>query len=96
MMNLFLQVAPGSWYYFNYQDNSLLVYSSNSAFNAQIEASSNYGKAKFGEFILIAGEEEETLDFINEFRKIYLGINEPFNLTYPEGGFGDEEDDDGF
>jgi hypothetical protein len=84
VMNLFIQAAPGSWYYFNFQENALLVYSSNSAFNTAIAAKSNYGQAKPGELVLIAGDEAETLKFLNTFRRVYFGISDPYQLVYPE------------
>lgn len=105
VVNLFIEAAPGSWYYFNYQQNSLLVYSSNTAFNNQIKAKSNYGNSKPGELVLIFGDENETLKFLNEFRKVYFGVDDPYNLVYPnEGTLNDEnfdtieedEEDDGF
>jgi hypothetical protein len=106
VMNLFIQAAPGSWYYFNYQENSLLVFSSNKTFNEQIGAKSNFGSAKPGELVLILGDENETLKFLNEFRRVYFGVEEPYNLVYPDEmtvedeNFDtieeDEEDDDGF
>jgi hypothetical protein len=101
IFNLFIQAAPGSWYYFNYQDNSLLVYSSNSEFNDEIKSNESSGKLKPGQLILVAGEEAETLDFINTFRKVYLDIEAPFKLIYPEGfdeflDASEDDDDDGF
>jgi hypothetical protein len=64
---------------------------------------SNYGSAKPGELVLIAGDENETLKFLNEFRKVYFNIDEPYNLVYPdEASLEDElfetieDDDDGF
>ena len=101
ILNLFIQAAPGSWYYFNYQDNSLLVYSSNSEFNDEIKSNESSGKLKPGQLILVAGEEAETLDFINTFRKVYLDIEAPFKLIYPEGfdeflDASEDDDDDGF
>ena len=101
ILNLFIQAAPGSWYYFNYQDNSLLVYSSNSEFNAEIKSNESTGKFKPGQLLLVAGEETETLNYINTFRKVYLDIEDPFKLTYPDGfdeflDVSDDDDDDGF
>lgn len=106
VMNVFIQAAPGSWYYFNYQENSLLIFSSNKAFNEQVGAKSNFGSAKPGELVLILGDENETLKFLNEFRRVYFGVEEPYNLVYPDEmtvedeSFDtiedEEEDDDGF
>ena len=104
VMNLFIQAAPGSWYYFNYQENSLLVFSSNKALNEQIAAKSNYGNSKPGELTLILGDENETLKFLNQFLRVYFGVTEPYNLVYPDDvtledeNFDtiEEEEDDGF
>ena len=104
MLNLFIQAAPGSWYYFSYQENSLLIHSSNSEFNEEIKSKSNYGEAKPDELVLIAGEENETLKFLNTFRKNYFGIDEPYNLVYPDDAILEDQefetiekdDDDGF
>ena len=101
ILNLFIQAAPGSWYYFNYQDNSLLVYASNSDFNTEIKTNESKGRFKPGQLILVAGEEAETLNYINTFRKVYLNIEAPFKLTYPDGfdeflDASESEDDDGF
>jgi len=101
ILNLFIQAAPGSWYYFNYQDNSLLVYTSNFDFNAEIKNNESKGRFKPGQLILVAGEEAETLSYINTFRKVYLDIEAPFKLTYPEGfdeflDASEDDDDDGF
>ena len=101
ILNLFIQAAPGSWYYFNYQDNSLLVSTSNFDFNAEIKNNESKGRFKPGQLILVAGEEAETLSYINTFRKVYLDIEAPFKLTYPEGfdeflDASEDDDDDGF
>ncbi len=104
VMNLFFQAAPGSWYFFSYQENSLLIYTSNRELNAEIAETSNFGKARVGELVFIAGEENETLKFINDFRGTYLGIDDPYNLVYPDDVSLDDsnfetiekDDDDGF
>ena len=104
IMNLFLQAAPGTWYFFGYEDNHLSVYSSNSEFNTAISENSNEYRAHTGELILLAADETETLTFINAFREKYFGITEPYNLISPtnvnleEENFDtiEEEDDDGF
>ena len=45
-----------------------------------ISKRSNAGKAKIGEVAFIPGSEEETLSFINRFRKQYLAIDVPYSL----------------
>ncbi|MBV6645733.1 MAG: hypothetical protein KI790_09805, partial [Cyclobacteriaceae bacterium] len=59
------------------------------------------------EMVLVAGDENETLSFVNDFREKYFGIKEPFNLVYPDDAELEdelfqtieedpEEEDDGF
>lgn len=91
VLNLFIQAAPGTWYFISYASNNLLLYSSNSEFNLEVNARSNYGKSKPGELVLVGGDENETLGFINSFRERYFGVTEPFNLVYPDDFSVDEE-----
>lgn len=104
VLNLFITPAPGTWYFISYASNTLLMYSSNSAFNDAVAGASNYGKAKPDELVLVLGDESETLTFINNFRETYFGITEPYDLVSPDDiSLEDEEfetiqedDDDGF
>ncbi len=84
VVNLFLQVAPTTWYHFMYDDNRLFMYSSNEDFNTAVSENSNLAKAGFGQFVTGLGEEVETVDFINAFRKNYFGIDEPYDLEFPQ------------
>ncbi len=102
IVNLFLQVAPGWWYFFGYLDNSLAIFSSNPDFNAEIP---EYATQMNGVEIVRA-DTNETLKFINEFRAKYFGITEPYDLVSPtDVSLEDEEiktieeetdEDDGF
>ncbi|MEO1255162.1 MAG: hypothetical protein AAFY41_09790 [Bacteroidota bacterium] len=104
VISLFIQAAPGIWYYIGYTFNQLILYSSNKEFNELIESKSNVDKSKPGELILAIGDTNETLGFINDFRKKYFGITEPYNLVSPDvidvedENFDtiEEDDDDGF
>ncbi len=104
VLNLFIQAAPGTWYYISYASNNLYLYSSNSKFNDEVTAKSNFGSAKPGELTIVLGEENETLKFINEFRENYFGITEPYDLVSPDDviledeNFDtiEEDEDDGF
>jgi hypothetical protein len=104
VVNLFLQAAPGVWYYIGYSKHQLIMYSSNKEFNEDVESKSNIDKAKPGETIFVIGETNETLSFINDFRLKYFGISEPYNLISPDDVNLDDEsfdtikkkDDDGF
>lgn len=80
VFHLFFKASPEAWYYFGFEDNRLLVYAYNSEFNTMISKRSNAGKAKIGEVAFIPGTEEETLSFINRFRKTYYGIDFPYDL----------------
>ncbi|MFT6881604.1 MAG: hypothetical protein ACJAVY_000393 [Marinoscillum sp.] len=83
-INLFIQAAPGTWYYISFAANQLFMYSSNTKFNEAVTANSNFGKAKPGDMVLALGDETETLTFINEFRETYFGISEPYDLVSPD------------
>ena len=80
VFHVFFKASPESWYYLGIEDNRLLLHSANEDFNSIISKKSNAGKAKIGEVAFIPGSEEETLAFINRFRKQYLGIDVPYSL----------------
>ena len=84
VVNLFLQVAETTWYHFSFDDNRLFLYSSNELFNDEVVKTSNIAKAGFGQFVVGLGEESETMKFINEFRKNYYNLDDPYNLEFPE------------
>ena len=81
VFNVFIKASPEAWYYFGLEDNRLLVHSSNSAFNDIISKKTNGGKAKIGEVAFIPGSDDETLSFINRFRRDYYEIDVPYDLT---------------
>jgi hypothetical protein len=81
VFNLFIKASPESWYYFGFEGSRLLVHSSNSEFNSTIAKRTNAGKAKIGEIAFVPGSDEETLSFINRFRKDYYGIESPYSLS---------------
>jgi hypothetical protein len=81
VFHVFIKASPEAWYYFGLEDNRLLVHSSNSDFNAIISKKTNAGKAKVGEVAFIPGSEEETLAFINRFRKEYFNNDVPYSLS---------------
>jgi len=82
-INLFIKASPDSWYYFSMEEDKLLMYSSNEAFNTFVTSKSNMGKAKIGEFQFGPADLPETLQFINTFRAIYFDIDEDYNLNDP-------------
>jgi hypothetical protein len=80
VFHVFFKANPEAWYYFGFEDNRLIVQSSYGAFNDVITKKTNAKKAKIGEVAFIPGSEEETLAFINRFRKTYYGIDVPYSL----------------
>lgn len=95
VFNVFIKASPDSWYYLGYEDNRLLMYSSNDVFNTTVAKRTNSGKAKVGEMIFIPGTEEETLAFVNRFRKEYYGIDVPYNLSAGSAKRKQEKKDEG-
>ncbi len=85
IVNIFLQLSPGIWYYFNYEGNRLLTFSSYDLYNTEIDRKSNARKAKPGDYVIAKADIAETLKFVNRFRKQYYGIETPYELNAPTG-----------
>ena len=81
VFHLFLKASPEAWYYFGYEDSRLMIQSSVKSINDQVYRRSNAARAKPGELVIIPGSEEETLEFINRFRKEYLQIDTPYDFN---------------
>ena len=81
VFHVFVKASPEAWYYFGFEDNRLMMQSSNLAFNDLIAKKTNAAKAKVGELIFIPGSDEEALAFINRFRQNYYGIEAPYELN---------------
>lgn len=81
VFNVFFKASPEAWYYFGFEDNRLLIHSSDDNFNTIIAKKTNSGKAKVGEVAFVPGSDDETLTFINRFRKDYYGIDVPYSLS---------------
>lgn len=101
VFHAFFKASPEAWYYFGYEDNRLMVHSSNPAFNDIIGKKTNSGKAKVGELVFIPGSDDETLAFINKFRLNYYGLESPYDLSGGTGASKKKEkkkvdEDDGF
>jgi hypothetical protein len=96
--HVFVKVSPEAWYYFGYEDNRLMIQSSDPAFNDLIAKKSNAAKAKVGELVFIPGSDAETLAFISRFRKDYLGIESEYDLAGATAKKKEKKDekDDGF
>ncbi|MDN5204398.1 hypothetical protein QQ008_23600 [Fulvivirgaceae bacterium BMA10] len=90
IVNIFLKISS-TWYYLGYSDNRLTLVSNNEEFNEIVNDRTNVAKAKLGEYVFIAGEISDAENFVNEFRKIYYDIDEPFELDRPVEVVADEE-----
>lgn len=104
VINLFMQATPDSWYYFTYQNNRMGVWAYHEEFCDLIGSKSKINKAGANDFAFYLSDIAETLNYVNRFRKTYLGIEEPYNLdSTPQVIAGEEEkkqekeaDQDGF
>jgi hypothetical protein len=99
VFHVFIKASPESWYYFGYEDNRLMIQSSNEAFNTLVSKKTNAAKAKLGELVFIPGSDDETLEFINRFRKQYYAIEAPYDLAAASAKKKDKKKDekgDGF
>lgn len=81
VVNILLQITDGTWYYFTYDGFSLGTSSSNQAYNASVIGK---GKGKVGSFKLYDSTIEEVMVWTQNFRKLYLGIDEPYRLLMAE------------
>jgi hypothetical protein len=83
VVNILLQITDGTWYYFTYDGFSLGTTSSNTAYNAAILGKGK-GKGKPGSFKIYDNTIEEVMVWTQNFRKLYLGIEEPYRLLMAE------------
>lgn len=79
VVNILLQITDGTWYYFTYDGFSLGTTSSNQVYNASV-LSKGKGKSKLGSLKLYDNTIEEVMVWTQNFRKLYLGIDEPYRL----------------
>lgn len=72
-LDLYLELNQNCWYYFNYQDNSLVIRSSNDEFNDEVESKSDRDKHLLSEayFFALASPGDHK-HFINRFEERYL------------------------
>ena len=84
VINMFLQISPGVWYYFNFEGSRLFTFSSYDVYNEAINSKSKAGKAKPGEYVVTTSDIAETMKFVNNFRKTYYGIETPYELNAPQ------------
>ncbi|MGK7394559.1 MAG: hypothetical protein ACNS62_08295 [Candidatus Cyclobacteriaceae bacterium M3_2C_046] len=81
MFNIFIQASPVAWYHFSYMENRLVVSSGNDDFNEVVAGKTNVNKAKLGEYVFVPGDIAEALSYVNRFRKVYLGLDDPYNMS---------------
>ncbi|MGM0580073.1 MAG: hypothetical protein ACQETL_05305 [Bacteroidota bacterium] len=109
-IKIFLQVSPSCWYFFHYEEDQLIFFSSNEDANDLIDRKSKAEKAKFGEFVFLTGDKLEVTNFIEDYRKRYFDIDAPYylemaneasdtntpanNTPIPQQDDASEEDDD--
>jgi hypothetical protein len=83
VMNIFIQASSDCWYFFGFEDNRLLIYSSNNRFVDAIASKSNISKAGFGDYVFVDAGLQDVLKFVNRFRLDYLGITDPYEINMP-------------
>lgn len=81
VFHVFFKASPEAWYYYGYEDNRLMIHSSDPAFNDIIAKKTNAAKSKVGELTFIPGSDDETLAWINKFRLNYYKLEAPYDLT---------------
>lgn len=96
VINLFLQASSESWYFFGYEGDRLMIFSSNNNFNTYISTKSNASKANVGELVFYLGNKTEVLDYINRFRRDYYEIEDYYDLGSSVEEEGEEDTEDGF
>jgi hypothetical protein len=69
VVNIYLEPMPSLWYHFNFDNNVLMVTSSDETFNALVAKKKNSG--------LVMGEAMDKAAFVNSFRKSYLKDAKP-------------------
>jgi len=79
-IKVFLQVSPSCWYFFHYEEDRLIFFSSNEEANDIINKKSKAEKAKFGDFVFLTGDKLEVINFIEDYRKRYFEIDAPYYL----------------
>jgi hypothetical protein len=83
IMNIFIQASSDCWYYFGFEDNRLMIFSSNDEFIDIIASKSNIDKAGFGEYVYVNADLPDVLKFVDRFRLDYLGITDPYEINMP-------------
>ena len=77
-VNILLRLTDGTWYYFSRDGFGLITCSSNAAYNQAVRDGKK-GKSKAYTNTLA-----EVMEWASNFRKLYLGIDEPYRLLMAE------------
>ena len=100
ILSFFLQPSPEFWLFMSYDRNQLKIISSDSDLNSELDEII-YSRSKYINTAL--SNEDDVLNYVNNFRLKYFNITEPYNLLSPSDTFLEDEifktisdDDDGF
>ena len=84
VVNILLQLTDGTWYYFTYDGFSLGTFSSSTAYNNAVLGLGGK-KPKGGTGMKVyANTIDEVLSWTRNFRKLHLGLDEPYRLLMAE------------
>ncbi len=86
VVNILLQLTDGTWYYFTHDGFGLGTFSSNKDYNNAVLGlgTGKKGKPKGGNSKVFAPTIEEVMVWTRNFRKLYLGVDEPYRLLMAE------------
>jgi hypothetical protein len=73
VVSMYLEVNPYIWYYFHFYEGGLGMTSSDGAFNAAVSSKSK-GQGIAGSYSFYPVEDIDKMEFVNYFRKTYLGL----------------------
>ena len=100
VLSFFLQPSPEFWLYMSYDRNQLKIISSDTDLNSEFDEIT-YSRGKYINILL--SNEDDVLNYVNNFRLKYFNITEPYDLLSPSDTFLEDEtfktisdDDDGF
>ncbi|GAA5034288.1 hypothetical protein GCM10011506_27510 [Marivirga lumbricoides] len=79
-LKIFLQVSPSCWYFFHYEENRLIFFSSNPVANDIVDKKSKATKAKVGDYVFLTGDKLEVTTFVEDYRRKYYDIDAPYYL----------------
>ncbi|WP_271711461.1 hypothetical protein [Marinigracilibium pacificum] len=80
--NVFAQLTPGHWFFVQYKERVLMILSSDQEINNMIRERTEKNKKKMGAYTQTTAELDEVTDFIDRFRKDYLGIGTSYDLQF--------------